>query len=395
MMSILRMTILTISLVASLGVLASDSIPLKMNGREFRAGDTLYAGWSGHMIKKAYPLATLHLWIDNLETGRRWKLRYPIVNGEADIALAFSEKLMPGTYAFNFMGAENFLEIAGKVRKVKVRTALNYKTKKLDTINIEERPGPIRHGIRASMLNRLGLLYDENLVIREDGSFTIPPIIFGDTASLVFDPSNPRESYLIEMKTPLDTTFTPFWSETVFVTVKGEESVARGDTSSYHFDFSGSYPNSITLQEVVVTGPSKAEQFEKEYVSPMFRGLDSRTLSALDNSELIRTNNIWTFIQARTPGVIITQNGPWRAATWRGQPVTFFLDEMLIGINDITIQPTDVALIKVFPPPTGITARAPGGVIAIYTKRGDDYGGPPSPYTYIVKGYTHGESTWQ
>jgi hypothetical protein len=197
------------------------------------------------------------------------------------------------------------------------------------------------------------------------------------------------------MKTPLDTSFTPFWSQTVFVTVKGDEPVEQVDTSGYSFDFSGNYPNSITLQEVVITGPSKAEQFEKEYVSPMFYSADSRTLNALDNDEIIRTNNIWTFIQSRTPGLLITQNGFSRSASWRGQAVTFFLDEMLVGINDITIQPMDVALIKVFPPPTSITSRAPGGVVAIYTKRGDDFGGPPSPYTYTVKGYTHGESIWR
>jgi hypothetical protein len=75
--------------------------------------------------------------------------------------------------------------------------------------------------------------------------------------------------------------------------------------------------------------------------------------------------------------------------------VTFFVDKILMNAGNNFTQPMDVALIKVYAPPNGISGRAPGGVVAIYTKRGDQYEGPPSPYTYIVKGYTQGETVWQ
>jgi hypothetical protein len=384
-----KFLILIIGLFLAPAVKASDSIPLFVNGSEFRAGDSVYFSWKGQV-----PLATMHLWIDNLENGRRWKYRYPILNGEADGTLAVAKDLEPGTYAFNFMAAENFLEISGKFRKVKVKTAYNYETKKNDTITITDIPGPIKNKVGAVMLNRQGLLYDEDHVLANDGSFRIPPIVFGDTATLVFNTDN-RDSYLVEMRTPLDTSFIPFYSKTVFVTVKGDQPAEKIDTASYKFDFSGSYANSITLQEIVITGPSRAQQFEKEHVSPMFQDINSKTLNCLDNDQLLRFNDIWGYIQSQVPGITIRRNGLGRSAFWRGSPVTFFVDELLMNASDIVTQPMDVALIKVYPPPNGILGRAPGGVVALYTKRGDQYDDPPSPYTYTVKGYTQGEILWQ
>jgi len=80
------------------------------------------------------------------------------------------------------------------------------------------------------------------------------------------------------MKTPLDTSFIPFYSNTVFVTVKGDQPPEKMDTASYKFDFSGTYANSITLQEIVITGPSRAQQFEKDYVSPLFQDINSKNI---------------------------------------------------------------------------------------------------------------------
>jgi hypothetical protein len=91
---------------------------------------------------------------------------------------------------------------------------------------------------------------------------------------------------------------------------------------------------------------------------------------------------------------MINRNGMMRSLVWRGSPVTMFMDELQMNASDITVPPSEIALIKVYPPPNGISGRAPGGVIALYSKRGNDYEGPPSPYTYTVKGYTQGEIVW-
>jgi hypothetical protein len=307
--------------------------------------------------------------------------------------LEVSKGLPAGTYAFNFLAAENFLEISGKFRRVKVKTALNYETRKYDTLSVTEIGDPVKYKVNAYLLNRDGLLFDEELKFGEDGSFRIPPIVFSDTASLVFDTD--RKDYLVDMKTPLDTSFVPFYSRTLFVTIEDDKLVRREDTASYQFSFSGFYPNSITLQEVVINGPSRAKQFEDDHVTQMFKNINSKTLNALDNDQLLRMNNIWSYIQANAPGIIVREKGLSRAIYWRGQRVTIFQDEMLMDASDITIPPSEVALIKIYPPGTAIFARAPGGVIAIYSKRGDPYDLPPSPYTFTVKGYTQPKFLWE
>lgn len=382
-----------IFLLCAAAASAQDRTVLGMNAVSFNRGDSIEFGWNGNVAGMAYPLATMHLWIDNIETGQRWKFRYPIINGEAAGALGISEQLKPGTYAFNFLGADQHLEIFGRMRKVKLKMAQNHETGKMDTIAVYDQPGSVSQKMDYALANRTGVLFDSVLRVDEVGRFRIPAMIFGDTARLVFHPERERDTYIIDMVTPLDTTFTPFFSKTVFVTIKGEEALPKPDTSAYSFSFAGNYPHSITLEEIKVTGTSKIKQFEKENVSPQFRSMNARTLNGLDSDEISRFSNIWDYLRANVTGMIVSNNGFQRGAIWRGQRVAFFLDEVLVDANSLTLPPTDVAMIKVYPPPSMISAQAPGGAVAIYTKRG---GGTErkSNYNYTVVGYTQGSARW-
>lgn len=389
-----RISMIIVLLLWLAGLRAQDSSGLLMSGRTFYHGDSISFAWDGHMIHQPYPLATLHVWIDNVETGQRWKLRYPIINGEAAGALCIAGDLKPGVYAFNFLAADHYLEIFGKMRKVKLKMALNHETGKLDTIAVYDQPGKVAQQMEYTLVGRTGVLFDSVLRVREDGRFRIPPLVFGDTARLVFNPEREQPTYMIDMVTPLDTAFTPFWAKTVFVTIQGAQALEAPDTAAYQFAFSGNYPNSITLEEVKVSGPSKAKQFEKNFVSGQFKSIQAKTFDGLDSDEFLRYNSIWDYLRANTPGMIIQQNGFQRSASWRGQSVAFFLDEVLVDPSSITLPPMDVAMIRVYPPPSMISAQAPGGAVAIYTKRG---GGREkiSPYNYVVMGYTQGEADWR
>jgi hypothetical protein len=72
-------------------------------------------------------------------------------------------------------------------------------------------------------------------------------------------------------------------------------------------------------------------------------------------------NNIWSYIQANAPGIMVRENGLSRNIYWRGQRVSVFQDEIQMNAGDITVPPSEVALIKIFPAGTAISARAPGG----------------------------------
>jgi hypothetical protein len=379
------------------GVASShDSIPLSLNTKNVMPGDTLEFTWNGNIIGKGYAAASLHLWIDHLESGRRWKLRYPILNGSSEGALIISDSLLEGNYAFNFMASEQFIEINGKVRNVKIKTAYNYKTKKKDTIAVFELPKMKGKEMRYTLLGQASILHNDYMNVDEEGGFKIPAIVFGDSAQLLFDPGRGRGVYWISLETPLDSLFTPFYSETVFVGVqkKNTKPVELKDTSSYVFGFEDPYPDAVVLDEIVLKGKSNAEKFEDDFVSKLFKASpDAKTIDALDNNELMRSNSILNFLQSRVAGLFIRSDGITTNVTWRGEAVDFFINEFPVDVNNLNLSPMDVALIKVHPPPSQLRSLSNGGAIAIYTKRGkyEDQKGVPQ-YNFMIKGYTQGVS---
>lgn len=376
--------------------LASDSIPVSINARNFKPGDTLEFNWDGNSIGKAYAAASLHVWIDHLESGKRWKLRYPILNGSAEGALIITDSVPSGTYALNFMAADQFIEINGKVRNVRIKTAYNYKAKKKDTIAVFELPKMKGKEMRYTLLGNGAILHNDYVNVNEEGKFSVPPIVFGDSAQLLFDPGKGRGVYWITLETPLDSVFTPFHSTTLFVGVQSKQKpiAVAEDTARYVFGFEDPYPDAVVLDEVVVKGKSNAEKFEEDFVSKLFKSFpDAKTYDGLDDNELMRSNNILTFLQTKVAGLFIRSNGITSTVTWRGEPVNFFINEFQVDVNNLNLNPMDVALIKVYPPPAQLVSLTNGGAIAIYTKRGayENQKGVPL-YNFMVKGYTQGLS---
>jgi hypothetical protein len=378
---------------------ASDSIPVTLNAAKFKQGDTLEFNWNGNLIGKGYAAASLHVWVDHIESGRRWKLRYPILNGVAEGSLVISDSLPVGNYAFNFMATEQFLEIKGNVRNVKIKTAYNYKTQKKDTLAVFELPKMKGKEMRYTLLGQSSILHNDYVNVDDQGNFDIPAIVFGDSAQLLFDPGKGRGVYWINLETALDSLFTPFHSSTMFVGIQKGITALNDikDTASYVFEFEDPYPDAVVLDEVVVKGKSNAEKFEDDFVSGLFKSFpDAKTYDALDDNELMRSNNILTFLRTKVAGLFIRSNGITSTVTWRGEPVNFFINEFQVDVNNLNLNPMDVALIKVIPPPAQVISLTNGGAIAIYTKRGAYENGKGSPrYNYMVKGYTQGISRWK
>ncbi|MGN6417678.1 MAG: hypothetical protein ACTHMC_09315, partial [Pseudobacter sp.] len=142
------------------------------------------------------------------------------------------------------------------------------------------------------------------------------------------------------------------------------------------------------LPAVIVrtTARSRAEQFNAEYVTGLFRSTDERLISVLDDPGAIGFNNIFNYLQGRVAGLQISPTG---RARWRGGPVTFFLDEVRVSPGQISNIPiTDIAIVKAYPPPF---FGAPGGGagLAIYTRRGNEASYlPGNRRVFKVQGYT-------
>lgn len=388
-----------IALLLLQAVNANDSIPVTIDRSAYATGDTLEFLWDGNRIGKGYAAASLHVWVDHVSSGKRWKFRYPIINGQSDAALVIGRDLPIGTYAFNFMAAEQFLSIEGTVKSVRIKTAYNYKLKKRDTLAVFERAKLTGREMRYTLLNREDILHNDYVRVDSAGRFKVPPIIFGDTAQLLFDPGKGRGAYWLEILAPLDSVFTPFHSCTHFITIHSTDSArssVSSDSAKYAFSFVDPYPEAKTLEEIKVSGKSNAQKYEERFVSQLFRSFpEAKTFDALDNTELMRSNNLFNFLRSNVAGIFIRSDGIVTTATWRGANVDFYINEFPVGINDLNINPMDIALIKVYPPPAQLQSLTNGGAVAIYTKRGifeNDKGSPL--YNFMINGYTQGICDW-
>jgi hypothetical protein len=376
------------------------SAALWVNAKQLKVKDTFSFRWDGAAIGKPYPTATLHIWADHLESGRRWKFRYPVINGLAEGDLGMGGSLPPGTYALNFMVADQFFRVNGRIKKVRIKTALNHETKKRDTIFVYEYPKLTGGTMDYHLLGREGMLYSGTLPIGEEGEFHIPPIVFGDSAQLVFNPEKGKGNYWIDIETPLDSSFTPFYSETIFVRLEDPAHPMSDerdvDTSAYNFSFTDARYTDM-LAEVKIMGKSNAQKFEDAYVSPMFKDAPGvRTIDGLDSDALMRSNDVFMYLRNNAAGLQMQTNGITRSFTWRGDPVSFFLNEMPVTADAIaTLAPMDIALIKIYPPPAQMTSLIFGGAVAVYTKRGAYEKDPNKPkYNFMVRGFTQGEAGW-
>ena len=340
-----------ILLISSLSPSANDSIPILLSERKLLAGDTLSFDYFEYFKKIINRPFTVHLWIDHIQSKRSWKLRYPIINSTGGGDLILSDHLPEGYYALNFLFDNRFFELNGTIR--------NYKHRKKSKL------------VLIDMVNSLGMTTME-IRPSNEGGFSLPPTLFQDTCVLLFGyDKNKSTDIYINIKTQLDSFFIPFHSYTTYIQVgKGE----AADTIAYSFD-KDRLDSIMVLPEVVVTGLIKrnVELFDEEFSSTMFRSGFATLIDGLSSDELTKYPSVLQIIQSRIPGLRISPDpdpsNPNRVS-WRGFNVSFYLDEFLIPLEGISINPADIAMIKAIPPPASIRPPEIGGVVAIYTKRG-------------------------
>jgi hypothetical protein len=120
---------------------------------------------------------------------------------------------------------------------------------------------------------------------------------------------------------------------------------------------------------------SPYEQLNNLYGISLFRGVhgvyfdlenDANALTAISYL------NILHWLQGRVAGLQVYDFKGVPVAYIRNSPAAIFVDEMRMDASVLNFIPVaDIALVKVMNMPLGIV-NAPGGVIAIYTKRGEE-----------------------
>ena len=124
---------------------------------------------------------------------------------------------------------------------------------------------------------------------------------------------------------------------------------------------------------------SDKEKLDELYSRGLFAGGNATIFDLVNDPFAVSALNIFTYLQGKVAGLQIT-TGPNPSMTWRGGTPTLYLDEMRSDPEMVSnIQVDNVAMIKVFAPGSGGgISESGGGVIAIYTKRGQERKPDPS-----------------
>ena len=185
-------------------------------------------------------------------------------------------------------------------------------------------------------------------------------------------------------------------------------------TQPYSFNFSQTYLNT-TLPEVVVTakGKKKVDQYNETYSTGLFQDDNAKVFSGLDNDDIANAADIETFLIANVAGLSMARiDLGYYYFSWRNEPVAIYIDEFRMSdCEAINISPSDVAMIKVYPPPASMNSGIPksavssdecqaktsgfSGAIAIYTKKGSFDDRRTSRFRFTIKGYNALQSSWQ
>ncbi|MES2003610.1 MAG: hypothetical protein V4450_03745 [Bacteroidota bacterium] len=364
-------------------VFASDSLRVVLSASKLVKNDTLDFSCAIPAFKELrLTNATLNVWIEDVAHTKRWKYRYPIINGEVSGSLAVGNKIPDGVYAVNFLVQPGFFKISGEV----------YDHDKRDTSII----------YMMISKNKKGSYLDYAHVAR-DGFFHLKNTLFADSAYFVFAPMGKTKSNYLDMRieTPLDSVFTPVLQETKFITIGNPAKLLAGQTDTSHYLFrSDNAGGAEFLPEVVVKSKfkSKIQQYDEEYSSGLFQNNDAIVFDGLDQYDIARAPTIMMFLQGRIAGLTIERNSEGvEIAKWRNQLVEIYIDEFrLDATENLFIVPSEVAMIKAYRPPAHLSSFSGGaGAIAIYTKRGNYMSNSRFRHNFIVKGYTNMESVWQ
>jgi hypothetical protein len=130
----------------------------------------------------------------------------------------------------------------------------------------------------------------------------------------------------------------------------------------------------LFAQKRYTPGTSAEEQLYKTYNMHLFRWVDGTYFDLeQDNGQsgAISYSNILDWLKGRVAGLQVYNYQGIRVPLLRNLPAAIYVDEMRVDYSFLNALSTaDIGLIIVMPTPNGVV-NAPGGAIAIFTKRGE------------------------
>lgn len=218
----------------------------------------------------------------------------------------------------------------------------------------------------------------------KDGSFLIDSLLFFDKNLLVFSDVRGKKSLYIDVKLQSDTLHRSFSWKNVET---APPMAPRTTTDKWKMDYEAILKeNGIMLEAILLSVKNKSPQtqVEEKYATGMFGGEANRSIDLVNSDEALAYANIFDYLQFRVNGLQIVGDGADYSVVYRQLasassmgtiPMTLFLDEVETDASVIAAIPANqVALVRIFSTFMGASGNAPGGVLAIYTKKSEDYG---------------------
>jgi len=351
------------------------------NQNVIKNGDTLNFDINLADSFKSIKTASVHLWIEEITTGRKWHYKYPLLNGNLNASLKIDSTLKPGNYAFNFMMQRNFFRLKGTLK------------------NPEKKD---------NLVNYVLLSKDKDIVtgmlpLDIDKSFISECMLFQDSAHIFFSrPSHRGADLEIEFINDLDSSYKVEDSITNFITIKNDmDSSTKYNpaSSDYQFNKTDNLYKTI-MPEVIVNSKSKKilDDYQKENVSGMFSGIDGTVIDGLTSDEIANVNNLLTFLTFKVAGLSIkTSEEGTEELVWRKHRTDIYINEIKAEpdlLQDII--PAEIAMIKIYEPGIPVAfGSAEGGTIAIYMKHGIYLRKNKPTNNFYINGYTGLNAIWK
>ena len=219
----------------------------------------------------------------------------------------------------------------------------------------------------------------------KDGNFHIDSLLFFGNTRLLFIDVRGKKSQYIDILLGPDSLGRTFSIPAVpFQDLYAAASSTANDKMAYDLDAiqkaNGTMLENITIK---VTKKTPLQEVDDRYTKGMFSGDAVRAIDLIHSDDAMAYENIFDYLQSRIPGLTILKDGLDYTLFYRqvanvssmgNIPMILFLDEVQTDASYISALPADqIALVKVFSSFAAADGNAPGGVLAIWTKKGKDY----------------------
>lgn len=142
----------------------------------------------------------------------------------------------------------------------------------------------------------------------------------------------------------------------------------------------------LVLSTIVLKSRRKSpvEELEEKYAGGAFSGDTRRTFDLVNTDDAKAYLNIFDFLETKVPGLVAGRSdaGDYfvyfrqmaTISSMGNQQMDVFLDEVLTDANTVAfINPSQIAMVKVYSSFVGSSGGGAGGALAVYLKKGADY----------------------